>query len=53
MPVVGDEAQTDGLKLQVLSVDGHRVRRVRVTLVEKPAEEEENGRSDRPENGYL
>jgi magnesium and cobalt transporter len=37
MPVVGDEAETDGLKLQVVSVDRHRVRRIRVTKVERPA----------------
>ena len=40
MPAVGDEAHTDGLKLTVLSVDGHRVKRLRVTVVEKPAEGE-------------
>jgi CBS domain containing-hemolysin-like protein len=35
MPAAGDEAEIDGLKLQVLSVDGNRVRRVRVTVVER------------------
>ncbi len=43
MPAAGDEAETEGVKLQVLSVDGHRVRRVRVTVVEKPQEAYENG----------
>jgi CBS domain containing-hemolysin-like protein len=31
MPNVGDEAETAGLQLNVLAVDGHRIRRVRVT----------------------
>ncbi|MGE0060105.1 MAG: hemolysin family protein [Dehalococcoidia bacterium] len=44
MPVVGDEATTDGLKLQVVSVDRHRVRRIRVTKVERPTSE--NGHSE-------
>jgi len=43
MPVVGDEAETHGLKLQVLSVDRHRVRRIRVTLMEKASEPSSNG----------
>lgn len=42
MPIVGDEAETDGIKLRVLSMDGHRVKRVRVTTVPKH-EERENG----------
>ena len=35
MPVVGDEAETDGRQLQVLSVDRHRVRRIRATAWSK------------------
>lgn len=52
MPVVGDEAETDGLKLQVLSVDRHRVRRIRVTVIDRREEEDEaqefegNGRKE-------
>jgi CBS domain containing-hemolysin-like protein len=46
MPVVGDEAETDGLKLRVLAVDGHRVKRVRLTAVPKPLEPE-NGNGSR------
>ncbi|HLF71313.1 MAG TPA: hemolysin family protein [Dehalococcoidia bacterium] len=43
MPAAGDEAMTDGLKLSVLSVDGHRVKRLRVTQIEKPSALGENG----------
>ena len=43
IPTIGDEAETNGLNLQVLSVDGHRVKRVRVTVVEKPPVETANG----------
>jgi CBS domain containing-hemolysin-like protein len=58
MPVVGDEARVDGLKLTVLAVEGHRVRRLRVVQEEKPAPREgENGPSTgsgqagKPKNG--
>jgi CBS domain containing-hemolysin-like protein len=55
MPVPGDEAETDGLNLHVLSVDGHRVRRVRVIKLEKePEPVNGNGRPDgngKRENG--
>jgi putative hemolysin len=53
MPAVGDEVETDGLKLRVLSVDGHRVKRLRVTAVEKPepAAENGNGHSNGKRNG--
>ena len=57
MPAVGDEAETDGLKLTVLAVDGHRVKRIRVSLQERPAPEPENGgngngkRTTKGENG--
>jgi putative hemolysin len=49
MPEVGDEAATDGVQIRVLAVDGHRVRRVKVTVapkVEAPAAENGNGRSN-------
>jgi CBS domain containing-hemolysin-like protein len=53
MPAIGDEAETNGVKLHVLSVDGHRVQRVRVTVQEKPALDIENGngngRNGKPE----
>jgi len=48
MPAVGDEAATDGVRMRVLAVDGHRVKRVNVR-VERQAEpgseaaQEENG----------
>ena len=53
MPVVGDESETDGIRLRVLSMDGHRVKRVRVNAVEKaPVHENGNGkRNGKPENG--
>ncbi len=38
MPVVDDEAQIEGLVLQVVSVDGHRVKRLRVTQAEQTSE---------------
>lgn len=40
MPVVGDEAETDGIRLRVVSMDGHRVKRVRVTAIHEPIEDE-------------
>jgi CBS domain containing-hemolysin-like protein len=49
MPIVGDEAQADGIRLRVLSMDGHRVKRVRVTAVEKP-HTAENGNGKRNGN---
>ena len=49
VPAVGDVVQEDGVKLTVLSVDGHRVRRLRATHVEAPSEDGEpangNGKS--------
>jgi CBS domain containing-hemolysin-like protein len=51
MPAVGDEAETDGLKLRVLSVEGHRVKRLRVTAVEKPEPSPENGYGNGKRNG--
>jgi CBS domain containing-hemolysin-like protein len=55
MPAVGDEAATDGVHLKVLAVDGHRVRRVKVTVepkVEAPAAESSNGRANGNGNGH-
>jgi CBS domain containing-hemolysin-like protein len=49
MPAIGDEAQADGLRFRVVSVEGHRVKRVRVTLAEK-APDVENGNGKR--NGH-
>ena len=48
IPTVGDECEADGLRLAVLSVEGHRVKRVRVTVIEKPppdADDENGGRN--------
>ena len=43
MPALGDEVYVGGLRLQVLSVEGHRVKRLRAILEEKPSEAEGNG----------
>ena len=43
MPSVGDEAETGGLRLRVLSVDGHRIGRIRVTVDESQPPEPEGG----------
>jgi CBS domain containing-hemolysin-like protein len=50
MPAVGDEAVTDGLRLYVLAVDGHRIKHVRVTVEEPPAGEDEDARAGTAEN---
>ncbi len=44
MPVVGDEAEADGVRLHVLSVEGHRIKRVRAVLEHPREEGEQNGR---------
>jgi CBS domain containing-hemolysin-like protein len=49
MPSMGDELEADGLKIQVMSVEGHRVKRLRVTAVERNPEPNGNGRH---ENGH-
>jgi len=36
MPVVGDETQADGVRLRVLSIDGHRIKRIRAVLEIRP-----------------
>jgi len=49
MPEVGDEAQTDGLRLRVLAIDGHRVKCVRVSVAEPlatPPDGEDSGRAN-------
>ncbi len=51
MPAVGDQAAVDGLRLHVVSVDGHRVKRVRVLAAEKPAPRTANGGAGRETNG--
>jgi CBS domain containing-hemolysin-like protein len=56
MPSVGDEAQTDGVQLKVLAVDGNRIKRVRVTVEPKPEpdilEQAGNGRNGNGANGH-
>ncbi len=58
MPAVGDEAATDGVRLKVLAVDGHRVGRVKVTVEHQPpgpGPENGNGRPNgngRDGNGH-
>ena len=51
MPAIGDNVASDGLKLRVLSVDGHRVKRLRVVAEEKPALENGNGKNGAKPNG--
>jgi CBS domain containing-hemolysin-like protein len=43
VPVVGDAVEASGLRLTVLSVDGHRVRRVRAVQVGEPKPETREG----------
>jgi putative hemolysin len=50
MPAVGDEASTDGVRMRVLAVDGHRVRRVQVSVVEKPHDPETGPRNGNGHN---
>jgi CBS domain containing-hemolysin-like protein len=47
MPVVGDEAVADGVRLRVLALDGHRITRIRATLEERvePDLADGNGRN--------
>jgi CBS domain containing-hemolysin-like protein len=51
VPVAGDEAHTGNLRLHVLSVDGHRVKRVRAILEPKPKPENGNGNDRNGKNG--
>jgi CBS domain containing-hemolysin-like protein len=46
MPAVGDEAQTDGLLLRVIAIDGHRITRVRVAHVEPAPDEGQDGHAN-------
>jgi CBS domain containing-hemolysin-like protein len=50
MPAVGDEAESDGVRLRVVAVEGHRIKRVRVTLLEPPPHPPETA-NGRPANG--
>ena len=43
VPAVGDVVETDNVRLTVLSVDGHRVRRLRAQRLEKKPEPEHEG----------
>jgi CBS domain containing-hemolysin-like protein len=45
MPAVGDETRVNGLTLHVMSVDGHRVKRVRAVLEHKATAEAANGKN--------
>jgi putative hemolysin len=51
VPEVGDVVDEDGVRLAVLSVDGHRVRRLRVTRIESPPEAEATNGNGKPKNG--
>lgn len=50
MPLVGDEASTDGVHLKVLAVDGHRIRRVKVSVEPVPDEDQHSDANAR--NGH-
>jgi CBS domain containing-hemolysin-like protein len=43
LPAVGDVVESDGVRLSVLSVDGHRVRRLRAVRLAPPEPDPENG----------
>src|SRR5688572_1746944 len=51
VPAVGDVVETNNVRFTVLSVDGHRVRRVRAQRLEKPEPESENGNGHGNGNG--
>jgi CBS domain containing-hemolysin-like protein len=52
VPAVGDVVEMTGVKLAVLSVEGHRVRRLRATRLETPVEDiERNGNGKRNGEG--
>jgi CBS domain containing-hemolysin-like protein len=52
MPIVGDEVETDGLRLRVIAVDRHRVKRVRVNQEVLPEDLiHENGNGNGRSNG--
>ncbi len=41
VPTVGDDVETAGVKMTVLSMEGHRIKRLRVLLLPPPAEEKQ------------
>jgi CBS domain containing-hemolysin-like protein len=51
VPAVGDAVEADGVKLTVLSVEGHRVRKLRATRSEKPPPDPGNGKRNGEGNG--
>jgi CBS domain containing-hemolysin-like protein len=51
MPAIGDEVTVDGLRLHVLTVDGHRVKRLRVLHEERPHENADANGKRKAENG--
>jgi putative hemolysin len=51
VPIAGDVVEADGASLTVLSIDGHRVRRLRAVRTAKPVKEPENGKRQKGENG--
>lgn len=54
VPVVGDVVEADGLTLTVLSVDGHRVRRVRAVRRQTPEPSDQPAPSNgKAENGTI
>jgi hypothetical protein len=56
VPTVGDDVETGGVKLTVLSVDGHRVKRLRVLRLPPVEDEGQAGNGNgngKPKNGAL
>jgi len=52
VPAAGDVVETEGVRLAVLSVDGHRVRRLRATRIgTPPADAEQTNGNGKPKNG--
>jgi len=51
VPAVGDAVETGGVKLTVLSVDGHRIKRLRVTRLEPAPEDEDPANGNGNGNG--
>jgi CBS domain containing-hemolysin-like protein len=51
VPATGDIVELDGIRLTVLSVEGHRVRRLRATRIERPPEPDAVNGNGKANNG--
>jgi putative hemolysin len=49
-PEPGDDVAYDGLRFDVLEVDGNRIEQIAVTFVERPQPRREHDRGDEPED---